>query len=255
MAREDARPAARSFTVIVPALNEEANLRPTVQAILKEVGPLATFLEVLIFDDASSDGTGDIADQLAREDGRIRAFHNPRRLNIGGIYKAGVASARGEYVLLVPGDNETRVDEIVRGMRRLGGADLLIFHVTNTRVRPLARRVLSRLFVWIVNLLFNTRFRYTNGTNIFRTAVVRAIPIRTDGFSYQTEAVVKAVRSGVDFLSLGIELQMREAGVSKAVSWRNLKSVGAALGRLWWEVNVAQRGRYGRRGRRLEITA
>ncbi len=240
-----------NFSVVVPALNEEANLGPTVEAILREFGRGGGFLEVLVFDDASTDATGRVADDLQRRDGRVRAFRNPRRLNIGGIYKAGLREARGEHYLLIPGDNETRVDEIVRGAQHAGKADLLVFFVTNTAVRGTARRLLSRLYVRAVNALFNTRFRYTNGTNIFRTEVLRRIPITTDGFSYQTEAVVKAVRSGVDWCEVGIELQAREHGVSKAVSWKNLESVAHALLRLWWEVMVRERGRYRGRGRRL----
>lgn len=237
------------FTVIVPALNEEENLRPTVEAILKEIGPLSTFLEVLVFDDASTDRTGAIADELAAQDKRVRVFHNPRRLNIGGIYKAGVREARGDYVFLVPGDNETRVDETARGIQYLEQANLVVFYWTNLRVRSWIRRMLSRLYVRIVNLLFGTRFLYTNGTNIFPTEVIRRVPIRTSGFSYQTEAVVKAVWSGVDFVQVGIELKAREFGNSKAISWENLKNVAVALFRLWWDLNVKERHRYRQRGR------
>src|SRR3990172_3652022 len=99
-----------SFTVVIPALNEEHNLGRTVETVLREFGSEAGFLEVLVFDDDSTDGTGRVTDELARRDSRVRAFHNPRRLNIGGIYKAGVKEARGGHYLLIPGDNETRVD-------------------------------------------------------------------------------------------------------------------------------------------------
>ena len=240
-----------SFSVIVPALNEEENLRPAVEAVLQEIGPLATALEVLIFDDASTDRTGEVADRLAAADGRVRVFHNPRRLNIGGIYKAGVREARGEYVFLIPGDNEIRVDEVARGLKYLEQADVVIFYVTNVRVRPWLRRRLSRLYAWLVNQLFGTDFSYTNGTNVFRTEVVRRIPIRADGFSYQTEAVVKAVRSGVNFVEVGIELKARESGRSKAITWNNLTDVAVALGRLWWEVRVKDRHHYRCRGQML----
>ncbi len=240
-----------SFSVIVPALNEEKNLPAAVEAILREIAPRAAFLEVLLFDDASTDRTGNVADRLAAADERIRVFHNPRRLNIGGIYKAGVREARGEYVFLIPGDNEIRVDEVARGLTYLEQADLVVFFVTNARVRPWLRRRLSRLYVWLVNRLFGTAFSYTNGTNVFRTEVLRRFPIRTDGFSYQTEAVVKAVRSGVGFVEVGIEIKAREFGTSKAFSWRNLRDVAIALGWLWWEVRVAARRRYGQPGRML----
>lgn len=237
-----------SLTVVVPALNEEDNLRPAVEAVLKELGPLADPLEVLVFDDASTDRTGEVADALAREDGRVRVFHNARRLNIGGIYKAGVREARGEYLVLVPGDNEARVDEVARALRDAGEAQMVILYVTNPEVRGRWRRSLSLAYVGLVNLLLGTRLRYTNGTNILRTAVVRAIPIRTDGFSYQTEVLVKAVRSGVGYVEVGVALQRRASGRSKALSWRNVRSVLAGLARLWWDVNVRERHRYRRRG-------
>ncbi len=240
-----------SFTVIVPALNEEQNLRPAVEAILEQASPVATFLEVLVFDDASTDRTGAVADELARRDSRVRVVHNPRRLNIGGCYKAGVLAARGDYVFLVPGDNEMRVDEIVRGLKYLDQTDLVVFYVTNVGVRPWWRRRVSRLYAAGVNLVFGTRFSYTNGTNVFKTDVIRTIPIRTDGFSYQTEAVVKAVWSGLDFVQVGIEIKARESGVSKALTWKNLKIVLGALSRLWWEVRVKERRRYRRQGRML----
>ena len=240
-----------SLTVIVPALNEEQNLRPAVETILEQASPVATFLEVLVFDDASTDRTGAVADELARRDSRVRVVHNPRRLNIGGCYKAGVLAARGDYVFLVPGDNEMRVDEIVRGLKYLDQADLVVFYVTNVGVRPWWRRRVSRLYAAGVNLVFGTRFSYTNGTNVFKTDVIRTIPIRTDGFSYQTEAVVKAVWSGLDFVQVGIEIKARESGVSKALTWKNLKIVLGALSRLWWEVRVKERRRYRRQGRML----
>jgi len=143
--------AMPSFTVIVPALNEEKNLGPAVETILTQMKPLATALEVLVYDDASTDRTGAVADELAQRDARVRVVHNRERLNIGGIYKAGVQAARAHYVLLVPGDNEMRMDEIARGIKYLDRADLVVFYVTNVRVRSWWRR-LSRLYAAGVNV-------------------------------------------------------------------------------------------------------
>lgn len=238
------------FTVIVPALNEEENLGATLEAILREFGAAGFAVEILVFDDASTDRTGEIADAWARRDPRVRTFHNPRRLNIGGSYKAGIREARGAHILLVPGDNEMLLDEIVRGARYADAADVVLFYVTNAwEARPALRVVLSGLYVRVVNVLFNTRFRYTNGTNIFATSLLRRVEIVTDGFSYQTEAVVKALRSGASFVHVGIRIQPRGGGRSTALSWKNVRLVVIALGRLWSEVMLRERARYRRRGR------
>ena len=240
------------FSVIVPALNEEANLDAALSEIVGGFDAAGLSVEILVFDDASTDRTGAIADAWAARDPRVRAFHNPRRLNIGGIYKAGIRGARGEHLLLVPGDNEMLVDEILKGARLADVADVVLFYVTNAaQARSGARNFVSGLYVRVVNLMFNTRFRYTNGTNIFRTSLLRRIAITTNGFSYQTEAVVKALRSGANFIDVGIRIKPRGGGRSKAISFRNVRLVVSALARLWLEVMVRERGHYRHRGRRL----
>jgi glycosyltransferase involved in cell wall biosynthesis len=240
------------FTVIVPALNEEANLDATVATILEAFDAQGFSLEVLVFDDASTDRTGAIADDWARRDGRVCAFHNRRRLNIGGIYKAGIGEARGDHLLLIPGDGEVLLDQVLRGAPHAASADMVLFYVTNAReIRSPLRVLLSGLYVRLVNLLFNTRFRYTNGTNIFRTDILRQMSIVTDGFSYQTEAVVKALRSGASFVDVGVRIKARKGGRSTALSLRNIGLVVGSLVRLWFEVMVQDRRRYARPGRRL----
>lgn len=240
------------FTVIVPALNEEESLGLTVETVLREFDAVGLPVEVLVFDDASTDRTGEIADEWAGRDRRVRAFHNRRRLNIGGIYKAGIREGGGDYMLLVPGDNEVNIADIARGARHAGTADMVIFYVTNaSSARSAFRVLLSRMYVWCVNALFNTHFRYTNGTNILRASLLRQVPIVTDGFAYQTEVLVKASRLGADFVDVGIRIQPRGGGRSKALSWSNLKLVATGLGRLWLEVMVRQRARYCRPGHRV----
>lgn len=240
---------ASSFTVIVPALNEEENLGPLLEAVLKEFGSAVASLEVLVFNDASTDRTGAVAEAFARRDPRIRVLHNATRLNVGGIYKAGIREAAGEYLLMLPGDNEIRVDEVVKGVPFLTLADVVVFYVKDTRVRTWARRALSAFYMHVVNVLFGTGLRYTNGTNIWRTDVIRRIPIHTNGFFYNTEALVKATRSAVRLVQVGIDIKPRDTGRSKALTLTNFTSVAKALGLLWWDVHIRERRVYGSRGR------
>lgn len=240
-----------SFSIIVPALNEERNLGAAVRDITHFFGQLGVDYEILVFNDHSADGTGKVADDLASRDPRIRIFHNPKRLNIGGIFKAGLREARCEYCLLIPGDNETAVSEVVHGLRYLDQVGLVVSYTANQEIRPPVRRLLSRTYTWVINWLFGTDFTYTNGSSIYRTEFLRRIQIKTDGFSYQTEALVKLVLQGVDFVEFGIHIRERVYGKSTALRFGNWLRVIQSIGTLFLDVRVFNPRRYGRLGRKL----
>lgn len=241
----------KGITIIVAALNEEANVEAAVGDITKHFSRTGWPFEILLFNDRSDDRTGVIADALAEGNPKLRVFHNARRLNIGGIYKAGIQRAAYDYCLLLPGDNEVLVEEVAGGVPYLDQADLVVTYIANQEIRPLLRRVLSRVYTTLVNRLFGLEFSYTNGSNICRTDRLRRITINTNGFSYQTEALVKLVRQGTDFIEFGINIRKRAHGESTALAFRNWVKVIRAISSLWWDVRVRNRGRYGVVGRKL----
>ena len=104
----------RTISVIIPALNEEANVVATVNEVLTALGDRFEDYELLIFDDGSHDRTGELMDDLAKTNPRIRVTHNDRSRNLGGVYKQGIALARFDYLFLVPGDNEITGSALIR---------------------------------------------------------------------------------------------------------------------------------------------
>jgi dolichol-phosphate mannosyltransferase len=95
-----------TLSVIIPALNEEANIAAATEEVIKTVQERFADYEILLFDDGSTHRTGSIMDQLAAQNPRIRVTHNHQSHELGGVYKQGVAMASFGYILLVPGDNE-----------------------------------------------------------------------------------------------------------------------------------------------------
>jgi len=185
-----------------------------------------------VIDDGSTDGTGAIADDLAGRDARIRVVHHDRPRNLGYAYKAGVALARFEYVIMFPGDDEGSDEQLDAVLSRAGTADVVVNYISNPEVRPWSRRVVSRAFVALVNTLLGLRLRYYNGTVLHRTALVRAIEIRTDSFAYQAEALVKLLRAGHSYVEVGTPISPRAGGRTKAFRVRNTIEVGRTLLRL-----------------------
>ncbi|MFO0652403.1 MAG: glycosyltransferase family 2 protein [Polyangiales bacterium] len=230
-----------TLSVIVPALNEEANIADAVREATRALGNRFEDYELLLFDDGSTDRTGAIMDDLAREDPHVRVFHHEKPRNLGGVYKHGIEVARFEYVIMVPGDNENPGSALQAPFDALGRADMVLPYPTNLHARPWVRRIGSVGYTAVVNLLFGGRARYYNGTVIHRLDNLRSITVRTDSFAYQTEILVKLLRRGKTFVEVGIEIEPRGGRRSQALRLKNLVAVFEALGDLWFDVHVRER--------------
>jgi dolichol-phosphate mannosyltransferase len=218
------------LSFVVPCYNEERNLAGTVAEI--ETGArhagLASF-EIVMVDDGSRDGTADAIRRLAAAKPYVRPVINPRNLGLGGAYKAGVAAAQGVHVMMVPGDNAHPAHGIAPIIAAVDSADMVIPFVTNPQVRGLSRRLASRGFVAVMNVLFGLKVPYYNGLVVHRLDLLREIEIETDSFAYQAEAIVKLLRRGADFKTIGVEISTREHGGTKAFRAANVVNVVRAL--------------------------
>jgi hypothetical protein len=112
----------------------------------------------------------------------------------------------------------------------VGKSDIVIpYHVNASIARSFRRRLLSDIFTSIANQLSGLKIPYYNGTVVHRTDLIRKIEIKTDGFAYQLEALVKLLKQGKSYETIGIELKEREGGETKAFHWRNLVQVMAVF--------------------------
>src|SRR5271154_1246404 len=125
----------KTITVMVPALNEAASLQATIETIRQAIAGRVTDHEILIFDDGSTDATGEIADNLARNDPKISVVHHPSPRGLGYCYRTGATRARCEHYIFVPGDNELPRDAFERLLDRVGEADIVVHYVTNMKIR------------------------------------------------------------------------------------------------------------------------
>lgn len=235
-------------TFVVPAYNEAPNLEATVAGVRGAAESRGASFEVLVVDDGSTDSTGAIADRLAAADPRVRVLHNSGNRGLGFSYSRGLAEGQGRHVMMVPGDNEVLPETVADLLGYLGRADIVVPFIANQEIRPLGRRVLSRLFTAGLNALFGLRLRYYNGVVIHRTDLVRSVPIRTQGFSYQAEALVRLIRSGHTFLQAPMVIRARPGGRSKALRPRNVWRVLRSVGALFAEVRWRERTSYPRSG-------
>jgi glycosyltransferase involved in cell wall biosynthesis len=242
-----------TLSVIIPALNEEGNLEAAVRSVLAAIGVRFHDFELLLFDDGSTDRTGEIADRLATENGHIRVIHNGTNRGFGYNYTRGVQLSKMEFVTMFPGDNEIPTSAIQGILAAVGSADIVIPYISTPEVRPWSRRLVSRCFVGLLNALFGLRLRYYNGPCVHRRVRLQSVPMRTHGFAYMASILVRLIRSGCTYVEVPMPLQPRRHGRTKAFRVKNIVSVLSALAELFWDVRVIHRNHYAVSPQRAEI--
>lgn len=232
--------ALASLSIIIPAFNEEKNIRGAIQTA-ETVAEEGIFdYEILVFNDGSQDQTGIFADREAQRNPKIRVIHNQGNKGFGYNFRKGVEMARCDYLTIHPGDNEHPADTVRNLFAQVGRADLVLAYNSRPEVRPWSRRLCSSIFSYLLNFLFCLRIRYYNGPNIIRREMLRRVPMTTNSFAYMAEIVIQLVKSGADYIETGFFVNGREHGNTKAFKLSNLIQVMLTVLKLWWRVMICR---------------
>jgi glycosyltransferase involved in cell wall biosynthesis len=208
--------------VVVPTYNEVATLERAVTSALAS----SVDLDVLVVDDGSPDGTGQLADVLAEADPRVSVLHRPAKSGLGPAYRAGFAwGLSRDYGALCEMDADLSHDpaDLDRLIGALSGADLVIGsrYVPGGGVVdwPPSRLALSRGGNRYVQLMTGVPVRdATAGYRAFRREVLEEIDVATvcsDGYSFQLEVLLRTWRLGFRVVELPITFTERREGASK----------------------------------------
>jgi dolichol-phosphate mannosyltransferase len=214
--------ATPSVLVVIPTYDERDNLGP----LLSRLHAAVPTADVLVVDDASPDGTGDLADELAAADPRIRVLHRAGKDGLGAAYLAGFAAAlQGEYQAIVEmdADGSHAPEELPKLLDTLRGVDVVLGtrYVPGGSVHnwPLHRLALSRGGNLYIRMALGMPFKdATGGYRAYRMAVLDAIDVATvasQGYSFQVELAWRAYRHGFRIAEVPITFVERERGASK----------------------------------------
>lgn len=205
-----------SLSVVVMAFNERPTVTGQVRDTLAFLDRCVPRGEVVAVNDGSTDGTGEVLDELSRQDPRVRVVHHPHNLGMGMAIRSGYQAAAMEFVTQLPGDGQVHPDTLERFLPHLTEHDLVLS--TYVRRGDGAMRFLVTRAYWVTAwLILGNRCEFT-GTMVFRRALLERIRITSRTFLVNVEVPLKLMRLGVEPAWVTIEAAPRAHGRSKVLS-------------------------------------
>lgn len=216
-----------TVTVVVMAFNEGPNLEAVVHDLRKASRQSALPCEILVVDDGSSDGTGAVADRLARELDGIRVVHHASNGGLGAVYRTGFLEARGDLVTFFPADGQFEASAVERFVAAMDGADMVLGYL-ETSTRPLLGRVLSSGERLLYRMLFGRLPRFQGLLMVRRSVLDRfELTSRGRGWAVVMELIIRTARAGCRIRTVPTALRPRLSGTSKVQNprtmWSNLR--------------------------------
>lgn len=207
-------PVTDSISLFFPMLNEADNIEPVVESALGVLAGVTSTSEVIVVDDGSTDGTGEIADRLAASDARVRVVHHERNRGYGAALRSGFGASRYALVGFVDGDSQFDIGELPILLNVIREFDL----VSGYRIKrrdPFQRRVNAQIYNLAVRMLFDIPIRDVNcGFKLYRGDFVRRLlpELHTTGALINVEMLARARRAGARVAEVGVRHYPRVAG-------------------------------------------
>ena len=215
-------PAIDRVAVIMPTFNERDNIEATIDRVRASV----PYADILVVDDNSPDGTGEIAESLAAIDVHVYVLHRAGKAGLGAAYIAGFrwALERGYCTIVeMDADGSHRPEDLPRMLNALAGADLVL----GSRWAPggmvlnwaKSREFLSRSGNAYARLMLGISLRdVTGGYRAYRAGVLGHISldeVKSQGYCFQIDMVLRTIQAGFTVIEVPITFVEREHGISK----------------------------------------
>lgn len=226
------------LSVFFPAYNEEANITKTVQDALTILPEVASKYEIIIVDDGSTDKTGEIAKELARENEFVKVIHHSPNQGYGASLKSGFYNSQYPWIAFTDSDGQFDFSQISKFIEKTKEAEVIIGYRLDRKDSHL-----RKLFGWgwtrLANLLLGINVRDVDcGFKLIRKEVIEKItPLESvRGGMISPELLAKARKAGFKITQVGVHHYPRKIGQQSGANFKVILNSFVDLLRLWEKI-------------------
>jgi glycosyltransferase involved in cell wall biosynthesis len=228
------------LSILIPVYNERTMVERSLAQVLAAPLPENMDRELIIVDDCSTDGTSEILDRLAAREPGIRLIRKKVNEGKGAAVRTAIQEAHGDFCIVQDADLEYDPSEYPRLLRPLldGHADAVFgsryLAGEQTRVLPFWHSMINKYLTLLSNMFCNLKLTdMETGYKVFRTDLLKSIPIRSNRFGFEPEITMKAAKRKLRIYEVPISYHGRTYEEGKKIGWKDgVKALGVIV-RFW----------------------
>ncbi|MEO8096758.1 MAG: glycosyltransferase [Acidobacteriota bacterium] len=240
------------LSILIPVYNERTVVERSLAMVLAAPLPENMERELVIVDDCSTDGTSAILERIASADPRIRLFRQAVNQGKGAAVRRAIHEAQGDFCLVQDADLEYDASEYPKLMKPLldGHADAVFgsryLAGDQSRVLPYWHSMINKFLTLVSNMFSNLNLTDMETCyKVFRTDLLKSIPIRSDRFGFEPEIVMKVSKRKLRVYEVPISYHGRTYEEGKKIGWKDgAKALGVVL--YFWLIDDLYTENYGR---------
>jgi glycosyltransferase involved in cell wall biosynthesis len=232
-------PASTGLSVFFPAYNDSGTIASMVIAAVRAAARLTYDFEVLVINDGSSDGTAEIADELARLYPQVRVVHHEKNRGYGGALRSGFANATKDLIFYTDGDAQYDPREMAQLWDRMDDGVDLVNGYKISRSDPLHRIVIGRVYHHFVKRLFGLTVRDVDcDFRLMRRAIFDRVRLEKSSGVICLEMMKKITDAGFHIVEVPVHHYHRAYGKSQFFNFPRLYRTAVDVMKLWWALAV-----------------
>ncbi|MBN2453124.1 MAG: glycosyltransferase family 2 protein [Candidatus Omnitrophica bacterium] len=205
----------KSVSFVFPMFNEAENIAETIRRAGVLAGEISADYEIMIADDASTDGSADIVERITLKDRHVKLIRLGVNTKFGGALNAGLMASTKDVVVYTDSDFPAREEDICNAIRLLDGADIVTAYSLGIKDANPKRVVMSKVYNFLVQFLFGLHLKDINsGLKIYKREVLEGLRLRSMSPFIDVEIFAEAVRRGFSIKQYGLVFEQRSRGSS-----------------------------------------